>query len=200
MQNWLSLTVKQGLKEAFVPEKRLTLAQKAVIHWAKVDDYAAILDIDCSNGGLLQYYLKRYRVRACGMVESLEELTASRMTLENQAEVLKAGKHDIPWRSCTFDTVFMTKPIYKPDGYAALLSEIKRVMKPGGQILIAVPGLHLLSRFGLGQEQSLKDKRPNGPFSLMDILHQHGFTDVSMRLSSVQYATVIAHLGVPVST
>ncbi len=191
MQNWLSLPGRLSLKEAPFRQK-LTLAQKAIVHWAKVDDYAAILDMDCTNGQLLQYYLKRYRLRACGMASDTTELDSSQNLLQNAAEVLKADKYDIPWLSESFDSVFMTRPIYNAAQTETIIKEAKRVMKPGAQFVIAVPGLHLPSRFGMMSERR-NNSYPYNPYYLMDILHQEGFMDVSMRLSSFRYATVIAH-------
>ncbi len=192
MQNWLSLPNRERIKETPSPTC-LTLAQKALVHWAKVDDYDAILDLDCASGKLLHYYLKKFQIRACGMVSNAGELSASQSLLHTQAEVLKADKRDIPWREGSFDAVFLSKPFYNLDQSRDILHEVRRVIKPGGQFVIAVPGLHLLSRLGLTKENGMKLKNMDNPFNLMEELHQQGFTDVSMRLSSLRYATIIAH-------
>ncbi|MDI9520732.1 MAG: class I SAM-dependent methyltransferase [Bacillota bacterium] len=196
MQNWLSLPNRQTIKRLTF-QKQLSLAQKALVHWAKVDDYTAVLDMDCSNGKLLEYYLNRYHLRACGISSSAEELNASQTLLNNKAEVLRADKHDIPFRSSSFDNVFISEPFYDLNRFTEVFDEVKRVIKPGGQVVIAVAGHHLLSRIGHRFKNRSGIQSPENPFHLMQLLHRHGFTDVSMRLSSFQYATVLAYSGSP---
>lgn len=199
MQNWLSLPSRQTIKKlAF--KKQLSFTQKALVHWAKVDDYTAVLDLDCSNGKLLEYYMMRYHLRACGISSSAEELNRSQSLLNNQAEVLRADKHDIPFKPSSFDNIFISKPIYDLNRLSEVFNEVKRVTKPGGQVLIAVPGLHLLSRMGFQFKKNQGTRSPGNPFQLMELLHQHGFTDISMRLSSFRCAIVLAYAGFPNGT
>lgn len=194
MQNWLSLPGRQSVK-GLAFRNKLSFAQKALVHWAKVDDYAAVLDMDCSNGRLLEYFLKRYHIRACGISSTTAELSAARNLLNNQAEVLRADKYDIPFRSSSFDNIFLSKPFFDQGRLFPVFEEVKRVIRPGGQVVIAVPGLHMLSRIGFRFKNQQSARYMDNPFQLMEILRLQGFTDISMRLSSFRYATVLAYAG-----
>ena len=117
-------------------------AQKALAQWAIVDDYNAILDMRCSDVALLRYLSQKFSLRACGIVDSAQQARALQDDMPD-AEIFCARKEDIPWRDKCFDAVFyhMDKSEGEDCGF---LKEAIRVLKPNGQLLIAVHGLPAL--------------------------------------------------------
>ena len=114
-------------------------AQKALAQWAIVDDYNNILDLSCQDTRLLRFLSQKYSLRACGIADDPEHARALRLELPD-AEIFCARKEDIPWRDQAFDAVFYQMKKNAPAFDGAFLREAARVLKPGGQLLIAVQG------------------------------------------------------------
>lgn len=192
MQHWLTFPLGAEQAKGRVSH-RLDRAQRALIDWAKVDDHDAILDIDCQEGGLLSHYMGHYRLRACGIASTNHDIEIARQSLDQGAELLLASPSDLPWRARSFHAVFISRPLRKGSQTVRILSEALRVLKPGMQLLIAMEGHHLLARLGIRQQIGADTMFFENPFELMEVLTQQGFEDVSMRMSRLGVATIIAH-------
>ncbi|MBQ9197935.1 MAG: methyltransferase domain-containing protein [Clostridia bacterium] len=156
-------------------------AQKAMAQWAIVDDYDAILDMRCNDVSLLRHLSRRFSLRACGITENAAEAKEMQESLP-EAEIFCARKEDIPWRDDCFDAVFY-QINKKENGDCGFLKEAMRVLKPNGQMLIAVHGLPEVicgaaEMAGVGEmEGHLK------PHALLKAMEAAGFADVSYRIS-----------------
>jgi len=189
MQSRIALPLRYGLKEQHKGWQLLP-AQQAAVRWARVDDYQALLDLECGEGKLLQYYLNHFSVRACGMTRNPGECHDS---LPSTAEIMRAAQHDIPWRNNSFDVVFFTRFNQRQQHNDLLFEEVNRVLKPGAQFIITLPGSLFIKRLAHLSTGSLAMRSPDNPFSLMETLNRHGFVDVSVRSSRCRHTTVIAH-------
>lgn len=191
MQNRLSIPLNLSLR-ADQDKVQLSLAQKALVEWAKVDDHSAILDMDCEDGKLLNYYSKRFHLRSCGIAVDSERLASALALCGYNAEILRGVKTDIPWKASTFHAVFLSAFHQNCRAAKQVLTEAFRVMKPGAQLLILAPGFHLFSRFSVKQAEGISDDASQ-PQALMKLLENVGFDDISMRVSNVRYATIVAY-------
>lgn len=192
MQSWLTLPQRLGTR-AQCAKQRLSLPQRAILAWAGVDDYQAILDLDCADGRLLSYYLEHFRLRACGIAANDQDLLQAGELLGQQAELIRAKRTDIPWRSGSFDCAFLTQA---PSGYketCLMAKEVLRVLKPGGRLIIAANGIPFWSGLLLRQAQASQPATADKPMDLMHCLHASGFQDLSMRMTHLRCATVVGH-------
>jgi ubiquinone/menaquinone biosynthesis C-methylase UbiE len=111
-----------------------------------------VLDVGCGRGLMLIGAAKRLTTgKAVGIdLWQEEDLTGNnpRATLENatregvddRVEVQTADMRKLPFRDGTFDVILSNAAIhnvYDADGRAKAITEIARVLKPGGQALIA---------------------------------------------------------------
>ena len=192
MQSWLARPAKQDLITRH-HRNHLNRAQRAIIDWARVDDYHAILDISYESTVLLDYYLERYNIRACGIIPGdCHQLEADESA--TQAEVLRARITNLPWRESSFDSVFSTALLHNDRYLGNALKEICRVLKHRGQFILTMPGtiigarlsMHMAGKTGY---RSMDDN----PYMLMNVLQQHGFSDISMRSSCPGIIVIIAH-------
>ena len=157
-------------------------AQKALAQWAIVDDYNAVLDMSCGSGRLLRSLSRRYSLRACGIAEDEASARAMQAYLPN-AEILCARRADLPWRDGSFDAVFCQINKTEKSADPAFLREAMRVLKPNGQLLIAVRGLPeavCAFREALGEQAQRSRVKPR---DLMRAMEEAGFDDVSYRFA-----------------
>ena len=135
-----------SLYQKYILPKLLNLAMKApalsklrseLIPFAK----GKVLEIGLGSGLNLPHYRDISELIA---LEPSEELLA--LVQENSGEpkfpteMLKASAEDIPLDSNTFDTVVMTWTLCSVTDPISALSEIKRVIKPGGNVIFAEHG------------------------------------------------------------
>jgi SAM-dependent methyltransferase len=112
-------------------ERRLKMVEK----WAKLKD-ACVLDHACGVG----MYAAKFRERYTPHVEAFE-YEAPR-ALEAQAEVphvVVAAGESLPYPANTFDTILSNEVIEHVQDDRATMSEIVRVLKPGGRAVIFCP-------------------------------------------------------------
>lgn len=172
----------------------LTQAQLAITDWAKVDDYQAILDLDCGNPGLLQHYTERYKLRACGAVSNIMDEAQAREALGDSAEILRARPNDLPWKSASFHTIFLSGVQIDHGQLLPKLMEARRLLKPGGQLLLSFSGLPFLSKLFMNRTKRLPPSTRHSAFALMERMQQLGFSEVTMRSSRLQYTTITAFI------
>ena len=107
----------------------------------------AIFDLGCGNGNHLQLYLDC--VGSDGRVAGLDR----EATLIDQAKRrfvnaynldLRVGSMDVPlpFAASTFDTAFSNFAIYNAADPAFTLRELKRVVQPGGEVVLIGPTLN----------------------------------------------------------
>ena len=191
MQSWLTIPAKLGLITRH-HRNYLNRGQRVIIDWARVDDCHAILDLSYENPVLLDYYLERYKVRACAILSSdYQQLEMCESV--TQAEILRARITDLPWRDNSFDCVFNTALLHNNGYLGNVLKEVYRVLKQGGQFILTMPGTILGARLSMHQKGKAECRYMDNPYVLMNALHQYGFTDISMRASCPGMVVVIAH-------
>lgn len=140
---------------------RLSPLERAMLKWAVVDPDDRVLDA-CVGGGLMADYLRRnMQCEVCGVSSDMEDVRTARARLQS-CDIVYASVGDIPWRADAFDTVLMQ---WKgdPDALDRMLGEVRRVLKPGGQLVLGTlcqpRAMHALRRFMDGADAAPPDRR-----------------------------------------
>lgn len=170
----------------------LNRAERAVANWAMVDDHQAVLDANCERNHLLRHYLERYRLRACGLCLDTYQAQQMRHALSS-AEIMYSTGNEIPWRDESFDRVLMAHALPNYVNMTTFLQEIRRVLKPGGCLVMALPALpwrRAVAAFFAGAQAGRTALQP-----LMSQLEEQGFSDVSCRRTRIDQLCVVARIG-----
>lgn len=136
LQKTQSSVSRQRVKAS--PSNRLSAGERGLLQLAVIDDEDRLLHIACSKGVLLRELLKRYSCETCGTTNSLENLRYSRQMLP-EADVIYAQPDEIPWRDESFSVLMCNAAYNQVENPGRMMEEAMRVLKPGGQILIALP-------------------------------------------------------------
>lgn len=102
-----------------------------------------ILDVGCGTGGTIKYLIDHGYKNLWGIEKSPYAISFCReRKIKN---VIKASINDIPFKTATFDVVICLDVLYhKGVNPQKSLSEIHRILKPGGILYIQEPAYNFL--------------------------------------------------------
>jgi ubiquinone/menaquinone biosynthesis C-methylase UbiE len=98
-----------------------------------------LLDIGCGTGNLLSLISARYEVEIAGVDLTPKMLNIARIKLGDKADLKLGDSEDLPFDDDKFDMIICTDSFHHYPRPENVLKEIKRVLEPGGSILIADP-------------------------------------------------------------
>lgn len=103
----------------------------------------AIFDLGCGNGNHLGIYLKHVGDggRVVGLDREAKLIGDARAAHPDKRLELLVGSMDdrLPFDDATFDLCFSNFAIYNASNPRATLTELRRVMKPGGELVLIGP-------------------------------------------------------------
>jgi len=130
----------------------------------EISETATVLDIGCGGGRTLERLaaLAR-RGKAVGIDYSEDSVAVAwkrnqRLIASGRVEVMHASVSSIPFPDATFDGALAIESFYFWPDIAGDLAEVRRVMKPSGQLVI-IAGMYRGSRFDTRNERLI---RPGG--------------------------------------
>jgi SAM-dependent methyltransferase len=110
----------------------------------------AILDICCGDGRVVKYATRLGTRLAAGVDLSIESLKkgrcseqfaflGGRFSAEGDFYLMKASAEALPFRTDSFDVVFLIRAYHHIHDTVALLNSVQRVLKPGGLVFVLEP-------------------------------------------------------------
>ena len=118
----------------------------------EIRDNATVLDIGCGGGRALERLASlAIRGKVVGIDYSEDSVAVARkrnqrLIATGRVEVLHGSVSSMPFPDATFDCVSAVETYYFWPDIAADLAEVRRVMKPSGQMVI-IAGMYRGSRF-----------------------------------------------------
>lgn len=100
-----------------------------------------LLDVGCGTGNLLSLISSRYEVQIVGIDLSQDMLNIAQDKLDENANLIIGDSENLPFNNDSFDIVTCTDSFHHYPNAENVLAEIKRVLKPGGNFIIADPWL-----------------------------------------------------------
>ena len=158
---------------------RMGMLERGMLRNAVFDPGDKVLDANVCSGQLSEYMLEHMDCRVCGVSDRMEEVRLTRARMYN-GDFVYAASGDIPWQDQTFDTVLLHPSDGNADTLQVLLRECKRVLKPGGQLVLGLrslpAGLRKLSSFLF--ETLPEDELPSAADAKL-LLQQCGFEHIT---------------------
>jgi ubiquinone/menaquinone biosynthesis C-methylase UbiE len=113
---------------------------KSVVQGLEIKDQDRILDCGCGEGFCLKVISELCRCQLCGFDRDEEALSRARQELDSsRVQLVQGDIYKLPYHDGEFDKIILSEVLeHLPDDVKAL-SEVKRVLKPGGILFITVP-------------------------------------------------------------
>jgi SAM-dependent methyltransferase len=168
-----------------------------------IPENANVLDIGCGGGRTLETLASLVKFgKAVGIDYSEDSVAVARKRnrkriVSGRVEVLHGSVSSMPFSDATFDFVTAVESYYFWHDITADLAEIRRVMKPNGQLVI-IAGMYLGSKF---DKRNMKLIRVGGMrcFSVQefeDNLQGAGFPDIAVTVEPRKgWICVVSVLG-----
>ncbi len=112
-----------------------------------------ILEIGMGNGFFVKEILQNKALTRYSGCDLSEEMVLQAKKLNQnfvdseQAQFIQGNAAQLPFAENSFDKIFTVNTIYFWDNEKAVLDELKRVLKPGGSLLIALRPKHQMQQY-----------------------------------------------------
>lgn len=128
-----------------------------------------ILDVGCGSGGTTKSFM------AYGHVAGVDysELALQHAKTSGVADVARSSMTNIPFRSGTFDLVTILDAIEHEKDDRLVLDEIRRLLCPGGILIVTVPAFQFLWS---GHDVAVSHVRRYSLGQITEIVAEAGFT------------------------
>ena len=169
----------------------------------EIRDNATVLDIGCGGGRALERLASLASLGKVVGIDYSEDSVAvarkrnQRLIATGRVEVLHGSVSSMPFPDATFDCVSAVEAYYFWPDIAADLAEVRRVMKPSGQMVI-IAGMYRGSRF---DKRNMRLIRAGGIrcFSVQEFeetLQDAGFSAVAVSVEPRKgWVCVVSELG-----
>jgi len=198
----ISKVQSKGLRREtiLVPRPKLSPVERGMLRWVVLDPGDRVLDANTRDGLMLEYLYRNMECEICGLSTDMEQVKESRSRLLN-ADVMYSNTHDIPWREDSFDAVMLRKERCESDRLRAVLGEVLRVLKPGGQFLLGTsyypsPLRQLARIFAQEEEDQIPAWMQNKKATLL-LLREAGFQQVSWQQGDLLCAVAVGWKKAP---
>jgi ubiquinone/menaquinone biosynthesis C-methylase UbiE len=98
-----------------------------------------ILECGCGRGFILNILSELYRAKMSGIDINKEHLKIARKQLPKKVVLKHASVYEIPFKDKSFNKIILSEVLEHLEDEDKALQEIRRVLKPGGKIVITVP-------------------------------------------------------------
>lgn len=102
-------------------------------------NFKTLLDVGCGNGIFLSMVLNKFDVEVSGIDISPGMIEKSKELLDGRADPKVGDSEHLPWNDRSFDIVTCSASFHHYPGPELVLKEMKRVLRPGGILMIADP-------------------------------------------------------------
>lgn len=111
------------------------------VAWANMPKGARVLDVGCGIGDNLRYVL-REDASFFGLEYALKTACAASRLLGDRVAISAGSATAIPYESDRFDLVLCIEVLEHVDKDEVAISEIARVLRPGGALILSLPYRH----------------------------------------------------------
>lgn len=159
-------------------------------------EFSSLLDVGCGTGALLEQIKSKWPdTRISGVDISGEMVKVASQRLGRTTEVVVGDAENLPWEDNSFDAVVSTISFHHYPHPITALTEIRRVLKPGGHLLLSdlTAPAPLRQIFNLLLPLSPEgDVKLYSKSEILEFLNDAGFKEARLRVSGRWIYLVVA--------
>lgn len=174
-------------------EAKLSALEKSMLRWVVVDPDDRLLDVNIGNGMMAEYLRRNMQCEVCGVSDRMEEVRYARSLLRS-CDIVYAPAGDIPWREDAFDTVLMKLDREEEELLERLFEEAKRVLKPGGQLILGASSYPAVMSavVGLFSDGSAEERRFFRKDFAEQVLQDLSYQNITWQRTSFSTGVMVA--------
>lgn len=174
-------------------EAKLSALEKSMLRWVVVDPDDRLLDANIGNGMMAAYLRRNMQCEVCGVSDRMEEVRYARSLLRS-CDIVYAPAGDIPWREDAFDTVLMKLDREEEELLERLFEEAKRVLKPGGQLILGASSYPAVMSavVGLFSDGSAEERRFFRKDFAEQVLQDLSYQNITWQRTSFSTGVMVA--------
>ena len=119
-----------------ISKDRMTLWLKIISKYVSGRSARVIADLGCGTGRFLKALAKHFSARVYGLDPSRKMLTVAQRTHDSAVIIIQGTSEYIPLGNGSIDLVFLSQTYHHIQSKRRALSEIMRILKPGGSLCI----------------------------------------------------------------
>ena len=175
-----------------------SMMYKGVVQRIKTQPFISILDIGCGTGTMLSMVIDECKdVKAYGIDFSEKMMEKASALLGSKVQLTVGDSDSLPWPGGSFDLVVCNSAFHHFPEPVKALNEIRRVLIPGGRIIIADPWWPNPLRFFLNlliatPLNYLGDVRVYSEAEMRALLEGCGYTSISWEIVDKKYSIAAA--------
>lgn len=152
----------------------------ALIRELEGKNFRTLLDVGSGNGTFLSIVLNKFDVEVSGIDISPGMIEKSKELLDGRADLKVGDSEHLPWNDGSFDVITCIASFHHYPGPELVLQEMKRVLRPGGILMIADPFtpnellrffLNILIKFSRSGDVRIYSRK-----EMQELLEKCGFT------------------------
>jgi arsenite methyltransferase len=162
--------------------RRFIAAMQLPVEWLNIPEGGIALDVGAGPGSVTTALAHAAGPDGLALGIDISEpmlARAVRSAAGPQVGFLRADAQKLPFRDATFDAAISVAVLQLVPDPAAALSEIARVLKPGGRLAVMIPTLR--PRFDLWRALPTGGAHIFSEDEVGDILEEHGFASVRVK-------------------
>lgn len=174
-------------------ETKLSALEKAMIRWVVVDPDDRLLDANIGSGKMAEYLRRNMQCEICGVSDRMDHVRYARSLLRS-SDIVYAPAGDIPWHKDSFDTVLMKLSCEEDDLLRRMFEEAKRVLKPGGQLILGAasypPVINAVA--GLLDDSGMEERRFFQKDAVEQILRELSYHNIIWQRTGFSTGVMVA--------
>ncbi|MFX4263475.1 class I SAM-dependent methyltransferase [Pelotomaculum propionicicum] len=174
------------------------LMYEGVMQRIKMQPFRSILDIGCGTGAMLSLVISEYKdIQACGIDLSENMIEKAAGLLDSRVQLVVGDSDYLPWADNSFDLAVCNSSFHHFPEPTKVLNEIRRVLTPGGRMIIADPWWpnpkrYFINLFLDSPLNYLGDVRIYSETETREILAECGFITANWEIVNKKYSIAIA--------
>lgn len=171
---------------------------EGVMQKIREQPFDSILDVGCGTGTLLSIVTHEFNeIKACGIDISARMIERAAELMGESAELVVGDADNLPWDDNSFDLVVCNASFHHYPDPLKVLTEMKRILKSDGRVIIADPWWSSAKRFAINlflksPFNYLGDVRIYSQKEMYNLLAVSGFTNIEWELPTGKYSVSTA--------